>query len=707
MHSWLSGITERRLVLIIALFLCLPLLKPGCSSSMEDMTLRAATRFAESGAAGANIEIIALDERTFNTYGPWPGPAGALAQGIEKLTTMKPGLIVVDESSDRGRFDLAPVLPKLKGDERAIIGYTFYRNLSDLPSDYAQQTGGKTPAEAEALALPASPRNDYALPSMAGIAQSTLKATDRRDADDGFSNVFEDADGVVRSQPMLVRLEHRAYPALALAALAAIKGFTPTIAQSPTGKLKGISLGETTLRTSAESRTGIAFNGPAGTVPRVSLIDVVAGNIKPEDVVGKILLVGYTDKDAALMLDTPFGIMPHVEILANTLAGMLDGRSVMLFTDAAWSAAIALLAVLIYAFGIMRARLRARFAWTLGIVFIVWIAAIIAYAATSILIPAMQLTLFFAVFLIISAAWKLFVIEIPRRFRLKTFAMRISPEELERAFRKPGAIVARGITRDIVAIAFDIRGFAAIAGSHKQDELCTLMREYRTILARILLKHGAFIDSWAGDECRAAFGAMMPGSGHELDACRAAIDAVKTFARMKADVTRRYGVERIRLGVGIAAGTAGVGNLGPRGVSDLGITGEALERALTLRALTKTYRSSVIVDGAICEAVENSFTFRALDPILVPGQNRIVHVHELLGRTGIILPHLGKYLEAREAYLRGEFETAVHLFSLILAEHPNDGASLVLLKRARMLAKTPPNADWRGVWGTPEVKGER
>lgn len=698
-HAWLSGITERRLILIVAVIAFIPLIKPGCASSLEDATFRAATAFAEPGAAGANIEIIALDERTFNTYGPWPGPAGALAQGIEKLEALGPGLIIVDERSDRGRFDLATALPKLKGEKKMITGYAFYPNLSDLPSDYAQQTGGKVPAEAESLALPVSPRDDYALPSMAGIDLEALKGTQRRHATDGFSNAFEDPDGVVRNQALLVRLDHRAYPSLALAAIAAIKGFTPVIVQSPSGKLKGIALGEQTIATSPGSKVGIAFAGVQGTIPRMSLVDVVSGNIQPEDVSGKILLVGYTDEDVALMLDTPFGVMPHVEVLANALATILDGRHLYAFTDLGWSFAAALVALLLYALSIIRAKLRARIAWTFGCLALVWFTAIIAYAAWGILIPAMQMTLLLILFLVISAAWRLFVIEIPRRFRLRTFAMRIAPETLERALRDSGTIVARGIARDIVALAFDLRGFAAIAGSHRQEELCTLMREYRTILARILIKNGAFIDSWAGDECRAAFGAIMPGSGYELDACRAAAEAVTTFVRMRDDLSNRYGVERIRLGVGIAAGKAGVGNLGPRGVSDLGVTGEAMERALTLRALTKTYRCSIVVDGAVREAAELSFAFRPLDPIWASGQNRIVQVHELLGKKGIILPHLAGYLEAREAYLKGDFEAAAHLFSIIVAEHPGDGASQLLLRRARLLAKSPPQGEWRGVWG--------
>jgi adenylate cyclase len=697
-HYWLSGVTERRVLVIAAVLLLLPMFKPGLSSTLEDVTMRAAVKFDRGDIADTGIVIAAIDQRAFNTYGPWPGPASAVTQAADRIVEMNPRLIVVDDRSDKNRFDLLFALPKLRGSSGTVIGYSFYEGLSDLPAGYADKTGGKPPAEAAQLAMPATPADDYELPSMSGIDLDAVKGAERRDAEDGCDNTFEDSDGVVRSQPLAVRLGHRAYPALALAAAARTRGFTPIIVENAQGKPDSIALGEERISISPDARTGISFRGPAGTFPSVSVVDVVAGNVKGDELKDKTVLLGFTDPDIAQMLKTPFGPMPAVEVLANTLAGLMEHKRSILLHGIVWSAVVMLFVLAIYALGIVRLKLPMRFVWTTVVVLIAWTVAVVVYRVTGILIPAAQFTIFAVALLIVSAVWRIFVIEVPRRFRMRTFHMRIAPEELEKAVRRPGSVIAKGVTRDVIALAFDIRGYAAIASTHGQEDMCALMREYRTIVARILLKHGAFIDSWSGDECRAAFGAIMPGGSYELDACRAAFEVVRTFTRIREQVKKRFAIDRLRFGVGITAGRAGVGSLGPRGVADIGITGEAMERALTLRALNKTYRTSIIVDGTVREAAENSFSFRALDPIAVPGTERIVHVHELLGKAGIILPHLEKYLEAREAYLRGSFERAIHLFSLILAEHPHDGPSLVFLKRSKVLAISPPEADWRGIW---------
>lgn len=699
-HYWLSGITERQVLVIAAILIFLPVLKPGCSSSVEDATMRAATKFAGGTAVESGIVIAAVDERAFNTYGPWPGPAAALTEAVEKLRRMGPRLVVADDRSDRGRFDLIFALPGLRRDAKAVVGYGFHESLSDLPTGYAEATGGKPPQEAMLLALPATPADDYSLGSMAGIDLDAVKGPKRRDAQDGFSNIFVDSDGTLRSQTLAVRLGHRAYPSLVLAATAAAKGFTPIIDEDAKGKPEYIVLGDEKLRISPDTRMSIAFSGGAGSFPTMSIVDIVAGKVKRDEISDKIVLAGFTDPDIAMMVDTPFGEMTSVETLANSLATLMEFRRILPLVGIQWSAVAMLLALAIYALGVVRVRLLARLIWTVAVVLIVWAVAVSLYALAGVLIPAMQFTIFAVTLLVVSAAWRIFVIEIPRRFRMRTFMMRVAPDELEKAIRKPGAIIARGVVRDVVALAIDIRGFAAMATTGGQEQLCPLMREYRTILARTLIKHGAFVESWAGDECRAAFGAIMPEKGHELDACRAVVEMVRTFTSLREQISGRYGIDRIRLGVGIAQGKSAVGSLGPRGVADIGVAGEAMERAVILRALNKTYRTSIIVDDAVKEGAEDSFSFRPLDPILAAGTEKIVHVHELLGKTGIILPHLEKYLEAREAYLKGEFVAAAHLLTLILAEYPHDGPSLVLHRRARALAENPPRGEWRGVWGS-------
>ncbi|MFH1831113.1 MAG: CHASE2 domain-containing protein [Pseudomonadota bacterium] len=678
-HTWLAGTTERRILILAALLMLLPTLKPGSWASLDDMTFRAAAKFSAKFAKKPDIVIAAIGDH-----------ASEIGRAIDQLDLLNARLIVID-----------PGIPLLKSNTKIIRGYEFYPNLSDLPPDYAKTGGERALYEAYVLALPSAPSRDFPLRSMAGIDLNAVRGTEKRTASDGFSNIFPDADGIVRHAPLAVRLRHRAFPSLALSAAAEALGFTPLIVEDASGKPKGIMLGQEIIDVPSDTNATIGFKGKAGFFPRVTLEDIAESRVDVDGISNKIVIIGYIDPENAPMFKTPMGKMPAVEILASSLQNILWSESIRPLTDLKWTMLTLLIVLALYALIVLRFGLAARVIVTGLAIALVWAITLPLFLYTGILLPAVHFSIYALALLFISIAWRVFVIEIPRMFRMRTFQMRIAPDMLDKALRTPGTIISHGTTHTITALAIDIRGYGLIASKTPAERLCPFMREYRTALARLLIKYGAFIDSWAGDECRAVFGAILPQEEHQLIACRAAFHILKSFSQAREEISKRYGIERLSLSMGITSGAAAVGNLGPRGVSDINVTGQAMELACTLRALNRTYRTAIIVDDAVKAEAENYFSFRPLDPLLYGAQDKLITIYEFLGKTGIILPQLPQYLEAREAYLKGDFERATHLFSLILAEHPHDGPSQVLLKRSRVLANTPPKSEWKGAWQSP------
>ena len=71
---------------------------------------------------------------------------------------------------------------------------------------------------------------------------------------------------------------------------------------------------------------GINYVGPAGTIPRYSLVDVARGKVSAATFRGKLVFVGLTagTVDDTQPLPTPFGLMPRVEITANAVHSILN-----------------------------------------------------------------------------------------------------------------------------------------------------------------------------------------------------------------------------------------------------------------------------------------------------------------------------------------------------------------------------------------------
>lgn len=97
-----------------------------------------------------------------------------------------------------------------------------------------------------------------------------------------------------------------------------------------------------------EQARRIAFLGPPGTVKRVSFADVVDGKIKPETFARKIVLLGATAAGLGDALPTPVSgrhqAMPGVEIQANIVAALRDGRLITTLADAPSALITAMLA---------------------------------------------------------------------------------------------------------------------------------------------------------------------------------------------------------------------------------------------------------------------------------------------------------------------------------------------------------------------------
>jgi CHASE2 domain-containing sensor protein len=78
----------------------------------------------------------------------------------------------------------------------------------------------------------------------------------------------------------------------------------------------------------------INFVGPAGTIPRYSLVDVGRGTVPSGTFKDKVVFIGLTagPTEEAEPLPTPFGPMPRVEITANAVHCLLDRNYLFLDT---------------------------------------------------------------------------------------------------------------------------------------------------------------------------------------------------------------------------------------------------------------------------------------------------------------------------------------------------------------------------------------
>ncbi|MCX8018080.1 MAG: CHASE2 domain-containing protein, partial [Rhodocyclaceae bacterium] len=316
-------------------------------------------RLTMPGGVDERIVIVDIDEKSLAEQGHWPWARDKLARLMDRLFDRHGVRLVgfdvvfaeADDSSGlrsldalargplrddaafqkawrnlRGELDYdARFAAALKG-RPVILGYY----LSNLP-------GGEPIGVLPAPALPAGAFAgrpiDVTRWSSYGANLPVLQAAA---AGAGHFNPLVDFDGISRRVPLLAEYDGAYYESLSLAVIRALFGFPPLLPdfadpREGYGGLEGISVpsayGELTIPVDEHVAVLIPYRGPPGSFRYVSATDVLEGRIEPERLTDRIVLVGTTAPGLMDLRATPVAAAyPGVEVHANLIAGMLDGK---------------------------------------------------------------------------------------------------------------------------------------------------------------------------------------------------------------------------------------------------------------------------------------------------------------------------------------------------------------------------------------------
>src|SRR5207245_9269043 len=116
-----------------------------------------------------------------------------------------------------------------------------------------------------------------------------------------------------------------------------------------------------------------------------------------------------------------------------------------------------------------------------------------------------------------------------RRQIRSAFSQYLSPALVEQLAQSPEKLVLGGEEREMTIMFSDVRGFTTISESYKHDPqgLTALMNRFLTPLTNAILARRGTIDKYMGDAIMAFWNAPLDDSGHEVNACEAAIDMLE------------------------------------------------------------------------------------------------------------------------------------------------------------------------------------
>ena len=323
------------------------------------------------------------------------------------------------------------------------------------------------------------------------------------------------SSGVPRYIPMIYETPDGVLPSFALAAASRALQIDPVLGPDRielAGHSREMDLGY---------HMPLRFYGPAGSFRRISATKVLRGDLDPEALRGKVVVVGVTATGASDTFATPFDrVAPGAEVFATAIGNLLAGDGLARTPstrriDAA--AAVALPFVMIALMAMRRAAIGLVLA---SLVFVLWLAGtFLAFvhgywlSVAAPLASALPLTVGFA------AARSIVERRAGTRIAAEksTLARFHSPLLLDHLLREPD-FLETPVRQDVAVMFLDLTGSTGAAEALGPEGTRDLFSGMQTLVEGEVTAHGGVVITYMGDGVLAVFGLPKPGSD---DAARA------------------------------------------------------------------------------------------------------------------------------------------------------------------------------------------
>jgi len=245
--------------------------------------------------ADEDIVIIAIDEASLSAMGRWPWPRDIHAKLINLLTDYQAKAILVDVIFSESTIDSQSDLQ---------LAQAIYRNNKVVLPVLLEQTRLKGQL-LETLPLPK-------------LTQAA--------ADLGHVHVELDADGIARGFYLYEGLGEARWPHIGISVLSMLDEVNSAYKTQNHSIDSSISTPWTWVR---KDHFLIPFTGPPGSYKTTSYINVLNGEVLPEMLKDKMVLIGVTAAGLGDSLPTPVSglarSMPGIEINANIIQALKSG----------------------------------------------------------------------------------------------------------------------------------------------------------------------------------------------------------------------------------------------------------------------------------------------------------------------------------------------------------------------------------------------
>lgn len=603
------------LLLVLLLTAFQPLLsRHSALEALEGQALNWRFQLRGPQAPGGDVVVLAIDDATLDALGQWPLSRAVLAEALDLLAA--DGARVV-------AFDLLFSLPGQAGQSAgqaatpaAEDDIAFAQAIEDFGAvivpfaftfDEARSAERPMPESVAGSAYRVFTLSAAGAETSGPVPTGVLPPNPllAAPAAGAHVNLFLDHDGSLRHAQTVIARGEAYYPGLPLEAVRLFLGVAHDSVVVQVGR--GVALGDRAFATDGQLRLVVNHLGPSGSLPTYSLADLLAGRIAPGSFSDRIVVIGPTALATGGRFVSPFTrTLPAVEFHAAVIDNMLTDRALvrpdwsLLFDLAATVVGSLLMAIVTLCTGPLGGAVGllallgmwAGLNYLLFAQFNLWLAFV--YPALAIVITFAALSL------------------------VRRLGDRRAHRDAERRRRNlsrfvPAALASALADRDRpqfddhvqpVAVMFlDMVASTSLSERMTPGEAMVLLRSFHRRVEQAVRAHNGIVCQFVGDGAMAGFGISGPSPRDACDAIACARQLVLDMAAWSRE-RGAQGEPQVRIAIGLHYGPVAIGEIGGEQQAQFTLTGDIVNVASRLEALTRQHGTAIIASATLVAAAQ-------------------------------------------------------------------------------------------------------
>ncbi|WP_280948485.1 CHASE2 domain-containing protein [Methylobacterium tarhaniae] len=538
-------------------------------SALTDLRLRlAGPRTPPSG-----IVIVAIDDETVRREGGFPVSRAMMARLIETIAAARPRALAVDVLFlEAGRQPEA---------DRALGAAL-----------------AKAPSVLAAAAVFDGGASEDGIPVAAALHRPTPVIG--REAASGLVNVSEDAAGVPRHLPLVVRAGEEVAASFVLRAASLAARSDPVLGA------QAVRIGAARVPLDLGRHLPLRPYGPRRTIPTVSAAGLLDGTVPAPALADRVVVVGATALGGSDTFATAFDpVMPGVELLTTGIAHLMTGGGLtrdagVRRLDAAVSIGLAGAAALLIALAppgpaILLVLLLLAGWLTAGAVAFacgIWWSAALPLAAAG--LPALSCA---------AARQALDRRRAAALARSEQALRRLQPAALAERLAWDPAYLTEPVARDIPVLFIDLTGFTRQSERLGPARTRAVLKSFHDLVDETASGHGGLVVNFMGDGAMVVFGALDPDPAVAARAVAAAEALIARTAEWIAREPELAGAGRaLDVRIGAHHGPVILSRLGSDTNQHITATGDTVNVASRLLAVASQAGIRLAVSGDLLAA---------------------------------------------------------------------------------------------------------